>query len=74
MTSKRNVIHKAVSHGAEFYLCGQCAEGAGGRWPEGHKATFHGGTCYVCSKKASLCALSDWQWPTGWGSKLDREF
>jgi hypothetical protein len=53
------------------YLCGECAEGAGGVWPKGHVATFHTGTCPLChTPNAGLACWDDWAWP---GSDLDAE-
>ena len=52
------------------YLCGDCAEGAGGIWPKGHVATWHEGTCGMCLKPKMLTAWDDWTWPE---SALDEE-
>lgn len=73
MTSRYNIVLKAVTHGDDIRICHRCADDVGGQWPEGHKASFCGGTCHVCQQKKSVCALSDWEWPKSWPNKLDRE-
>ncbi len=45
------------------WVCGECAEEAGGRMPEGHLATFHHGRCGVCEKKAAVTELRDFRYP-----------
>jgi len=45
------------------YLCSECANKLGGKWPEGHVATFHFGDCDVCGKNKSLANVGDWNWP-----------
>jgi len=52
------------------YICGDCAEAAGGAWPEGHVATWHEGTCGMCHQPKMLTAFDDWTWP---GTELDEE-
>lgn len=42
------------------YLCGDCADENGGKWPKGHVATFHAGKCNICGKEASLCCATDY--------------
>jgi len=42
------------------YLCSECAEGMGWRWPEGHMATCHTGKCNVCGKEKVLSCWNDW--------------
>ena len=45
------------------YLCAECAENLGGKWPEGHCATFHSAVCPVCNKEKGLANVGDWNWP-----------
>jgi len=45
------------------YLCGECAEKLGGKWPEGHCATFHVDMCEICGEQKSLANVGDWNWP-----------
>ena len=47
------------------YLCSECAEEHGGKWPEGHCATFHESTCELCGEQKYLCCVSDWNWSDG---------
>jgi hypothetical protein len=42
------------------YLCSECADELGWRWPEGHCATSHMGTCGVCKEHRSLTCWNDW--------------
>ena len=46
-------------------ICTPCADGLGGRWPEGHLATWSLGRCSVCGKTKSVCDVGDWDWPDG---------
>ena len=60
-----------------YYICGACAEKAGGKWPEGHCATFHSSACDICDKLKGLAHVSDWQWPKGhkfYEENFNREF
>ena len=65
MTSKGNVVLKALTHGDDLRICGACAtsETVGGEWPKGHKATFAYALCPFCGQSASLAKLSDWDFP-----------
>jgi hypothetical protein len=45
------------------YLCAECADGLGWRWPEGHCATMHTGKCGVCGEEKSLSCWNDWLVP-----------
>lgn len=45
------------------YLCGDCAELRGGRWPKGHRATFYPATCPLCKRCRPLASWDDWNWP-----------
>ena len=45
------------------YLCSECADKLGWRWPEGHAATFHMGICDVCGFRKSLSCWNDWLRP-----------
>ena len=42
------------------YLCGQCAQGFGWEWPDGHCATMHEGVCCGCGKTEALSCWNDW--------------
>jgi len=59
------------------YICNDCADKRGGKWPEGHVATFHDGTCGFCGQRAGLCAVDDYDWssssrrPRGYGGGRD---
>lgn len=56
-------------------ICKECAEKAGGKWPEGHLATCWVGECVVCGEEKSCCDTRDWSlgfnrrtkqaWPMG---------
>jgi len=48
---------------AAGYLCGECAELLGGRWPKGHRATFHPATCPLCQVCRPIASWDDWSWP-----------
>ena len=57
-------IAQALKEGRDIYICGDCAEAAGGVWPQGHAATWHQEwPCDACGKGVPICALSDWEWP-----------
>ena len=46
------------------YICTDCAEERGGRWPEGHAATWHEGECEYChTPEVALSNIGDWNWP-----------
>ena len=45
------------------YLCKECAEKLGGKWPKGHAATFHYAKCDVCGEEKALANVGDWDWP-----------
>lgn len=47
------------------YICGDCAQKHGGKWPEGHVATFHMGMCEYCRATKGLANVGDWNWPDG---------
>lgn len=59
--------NRAVEAG---YLCGECSEMLGGRWPKGHRATFHPATCPICKLCRPLACWSDWEYPAA--PKVDR--
>lgn len=63
---------KSCAEGARKagYLCGECAENLGGRWPRGHRATFHGNICPVCLEVKMLASWDDWNWPRA--KEIDR--
>lgn len=42
-------------------ICKECAEKAGGKWPEGHLATISMLTCEVCEKEDACADTRDWQ-------------
>jgi len=46
--------------GMVSYLCDDCADSFGWRWPEHHVATFHTGICDVCKQERSLSCENDW--------------
>lgn len=68
-----SAISEALKRSHEIYICGECAEKAGGVWPRDHVATFHAAKCAECGQVKSIAALSDWNWP-GWRMQLEREF
>ncbi len=70
MSNERDRLLEALS--SDGSICRSCAEGNGATWPKGHCATFWGGPCCICLKKASCCAVSDYDWPNK-NIKLDRE-
>ena len=45
------------------YLCHQCADDIGWKWPDGHCATAHEGICDVCGEKKCLTCENDWLKP-----------
>lgn len=45
------------------WICSECAEANGGRWPKGHVATFHNGTCGWCNQTAGVTEPRDWCYP-----------
>lgn len=45
------------------YICRECAEEKGCKWPYGHVATWHYGECPYCKQKTALCSTGDWNWP-----------
>ena len=45
------------------YLCGQCAENLGGKWPKGHRASFHPAKCPICKDCRPIACWDDWNWP-----------
>jgi hypothetical protein len=45
------------------YMCGDCAENLGGRWPRGHRATFHPAICPICKHTRAVASWDDWNWP-----------
>lgn len=53
----------AVSAQAAMYLCGECAERMGAKWPHGHRATFHPATCPFCQSCRPIACWDDWNWP-----------
>lgn len=46
-------------------ICRTCAKNNGGVWPNGHLATWSFDTCDNCGKVATICSVSDWNWPKG---------
>lgn len=44
------------------YICSECAQAKGGKWPEGHCATAHEGQCDICDNIKVLTARNDWHW------------
>jgi len=48
---------------AAGYLCGECAEALGGKWPRGHRATFRAATCPICKVCRPIASWDDWDWP-----------
>ena len=47
------------------FICKDCAEKRGGRWPEHHVATCHNDRCAYCGKTKTLANIGDWDWPDG---------
>ncbi len=47
------------------YICFDCAQAMGAKWPEHHCATCHQGVCPECMLKKSLASVDDWDWPKG---------
>lgn len=45
------------------YLCGQCAEDLGAKWPRGHRASFYPATCPFCKNYRPIASWDDWNWP-----------
>lgn len=45
-----------------YYICSDCAQARGGRWPEVHCATSHAGNCPYCNTKQTLVSITDWLW------------
>lgn len=52
-----------LAHKDYTYLCTDCAEKIGGRWPKGHVATIHVGICDSCGEPKALAHHDDWDWP-----------
>ena len=46
------------------YICKDCAEARGGKWPKAHAATWHEGECEYChTSDKALANVGDWDWP-----------
>jgi hypothetical protein len=45
------------------YLCAECAEAKGLKWPEGHCATSHYDECPYCREIKGLTSVTDWLRP-----------
>lgn len=54
------------------YICSDCAEHKGGKWPDGHVATCHQAMCGYCNQEKSLAHVTDWRWPD-WNTDHLRE-
>jgi len=67
----------AAAARAAGYLCGECAELKGAKWPKGHRATFHSATCPFCKNCRPIASWDDWSWPKAPGhdeiAKMTRE-
>lgn len=46
-----------------YYICAECAEKNGGKWPKGHAATMHTDKCDMCGEEKTLANVGDWNWP-----------
>jgi len=47
-----------------YWICEECAEKAGGKFPEGHVCTVTVGTCKSCgSANVMLIPWVDFDWP-----------
>lgn len=44
------------------YICFDCANQYGGKWPDGHCATAHTAECSYCKKEKQMVALTDFLW------------
>lgn len=46
------------------YICHDCANRLGGRWPKYHVATCHYDVCKYCDEpNKNLASISDYDWP-----------
>ncbi len=54
---------KVTDDNYPVWSCGECAERAGGRWPDGHLGTFHSNYCQVCGNKKPVTSPRDWGYP-----------
>lgn len=44
------------------YICSDCANSMGGRWPKDHCATSHTSSCNFCHEEKPLVSTSDYLW------------
>jgi hypothetical protein len=58
--SKKKKIDEEIG-----FICTQCAEERGCKWPPHHVATMHTGICPFCGKEKSLANEGDWNWTDG---------
>ena len=45
------------------YICADCAQKNGAKWPKNHIATLHKSICDICGEYKMLSNTSDWDWP-----------
>jgi hypothetical protein len=47
-----------------YWLCSECADAKGGKWPEGHVATVTHGECPYCkTPDVTIIPYVDFDWP-----------
>lgn len=63
MSQRMDVQYPLDEELPHSYICSECAEKKGGKWPEGHCATFHHSDCPYCEKPKALANVGDWNWP-----------